>query len=193
VDHMPPLPAFWSAEELLFRNRPGGSGVLRLIAELLLDAQQLIILGDPVGAGQRTGLDLPATGGNGEIRDGRVLGFARTVRHHRGKAGLMRHLDCRERFGQRADLVHLDQDRIAQAGVNCCSTADGARPKEVEWDIGINHYRVKVGGKWLVVPDIAVIRGPNRLGHAVVWLYHEYEVENYAGVYVRCFIPGPAS
>jgi hypothetical protein len=73
-----------------------------------------------------------------------------------------------------------------RAGVNCCSTADGVRPSR-------NHYRVKVGGKWLIVPDSAVIRGPNRLGHAVVWLYYEFEIAEYTDAYVRCFLPGPAS
>ena len=77
-----------------------------------------------------------------------------------------------------------------RAGVNCCSTADGIRPKAVDWDIGANHYRVKVDGKWMTVPDRAAIRGPNRLGHAVVWLY--YDMDYVSDAYVRCFLPGPA-
>ena len=36
------------------------------------------------------------------------------MRHHRGVAGLVRHLDGGERLGQRTDLVDLDQDRIGQ-------------------------------------------------------------------------------
>jgi len=95
---------------------------------------------------------------------------------------------------------HLSRDIKAwvekltdQAGVNCCSTADGVRPREVEWDISKNYYRVKVDGKWLVVPDSAVVRGPNRLGHAVVWLYYEFEIDEHTYAYVRCFLPGQAS
>ena len=83
---------------------------------------------------------------------------------------------------------------IDQAGVNCCSTADGVQPLEVEWDIGANHYRVKVDNRWLTVPDSAVVRGPNRLGHAVVWLYYELDLErDVEDTYVRCFPPGPTS
>ena len=48
------------------------------LAELLLDAQQLVVLGDAVGPGRRAGLDLPAAGGDGEVGDRRVLGLARS-------------------------------------------------------------------------------------------------------------------
>ncbi len=48
-------------------------------------------------------------------------------------------------------------------GVQCCATADGYR--EVEWDMTGNSYRVKVENSWIVVPDRAVIKGPNRIGH----------------------------
>src|SRR5205807_10038796 len=75
--------------------------ILRLRAEFLLDAQQLIVFRGPVRARERTGLDLPAIGCNGEICDGRIFGLAGAVRHHRGIARLVRHLDGRERFGYR--------------------------------------------------------------------------------------------
>ena len=64
---------------------------------------------------ERAGLDLPAVGGDGEIGDGGIFRLARAVRHHRGVAGLVRHLDGGQRLGQRADLVDLDQDRIGDA------------------------------------------------------------------------------
>jgi ribosomal protein S18 acetylase RimI-like enzyme len=56
--------------------------------QLLLDAQQLVVLGDPVRAGRGAGLDLAAVGGHGEVGDGGVLGLARAVRHDRGVAPL---------------------------------------------------------------------------------------------------------
>jgi hypothetical protein len=46
-----------------------------------LDADQLVVLGQPVGARQRAGLDLPAIGGHGEVGDGGVLGLAGAVGH----------------------------------------------------------------------------------------------------------------
>src|SRR5262249_27965086 len=49
-------------------------------AELLLDADELVVLGEAVGARERAGLDLPAIGRDGEIGDRRILGLARAVR-----------------------------------------------------------------------------------------------------------------
>src|SRR5262245_35767120 len=51
-------------------------------------------------------------------------------------------------------------------GRGCCATADGFRPEEVEWDTAENSYRVRIDGKWFVVPDGAVIKEPNRIGYA---------------------------
>src|ERR1017187_8378712 len=56
----------------------------RLRAQFLLDPQQLIVLGGAVGARQRAGFDLPAIGGDCEVGDSGILGFAGAVRHHGG-------------------------------------------------------------------------------------------------------------
>src|SRR5215510_3819686 len=69
------------------------AGILRLVAELLLDAQELVVLGGAVGAGERAGLDLPAIGGDRQVGNGRILGLAGAMRHHRREARLMGHLD----------------------------------------------------------------------------------------------------
>ena len=69
----------------------------------------------PIGACQRAGLDLPAVRRHRQIGDGRVLGLARPVRHHRRVTGALRHLDRGQRLGQRADLIDLDQDRVRDA------------------------------------------------------------------------------
>jgi hypothetical protein len=71
-------------------------------------------------------------------------------------------------------------------GVPCCATADGAVPDV--WEMRHSHYRVKIYGEWLVVPDSAVVRGQNHLGHAVVWVDSS---ENF--MQVRCFLPGSQS
>ena len=79
-------------------------------------------------------------------------------------------------------------------GIPCCATADGTVPDEFTWDMGAKHYRVKVYGRWITVPDAAVIKGPNQLGHAVVWIAYDdpvYEAEPILSV--RCFLPGPQS
>ena len=71
------------------------------------------------------GLDLAGVGGDGEVGDRRVLGLARAVRDHGRVAVALRQLDRVERLGQRADLVHLDQDRVGDARARC--RARGAR------------------------------------------------------------------
>ena len=44
-----------------------------------------------------------------------ILGLAGAMRHHRGVARFVRHFDRGQGFAQGADLVDLDQDRIADA------------------------------------------------------------------------------
>jgi hypothetical protein len=48
------------------------------------------------------------------------------------------------------------------------------------------HYRVRIYGQWLVVPDDAVVTEPNRFGPAVVWPYND----RYDNTQIRCFMPG---
>ena len=62
---------------------------------------------------KRSGLDLAGVGGHGDIGDGGVLGFTGAVADHRGVAVFLGEFDGVERLGERTDLVHLDQDRVA--------------------------------------------------------------------------------
>src|SRR6185503_15526106 len=90
-------------------------GIADGIAEILLDAQQLVVFRGAVGTRQGAGLDLHGVGAHGDVRDGGVLGLARTVRYDRAEARALRELNGGEGFGNRADLVHLDQDRVRRA------------------------------------------------------------------------------
>lgn len=83
----------------------------------------------------------------------------------------------------------------------CCSFADGQRVEDVDWDTQSGcepapwqngadkcglHYRVRLSGKWIVVPDSALVTDPNKFGPAVVWPYKDAD-----GVtQIRCFLPG---
>lgn len=69
-------------------------------------------------------------------------------------------------------------------GEGCCDTADGF-PAEVQYDTASGHYRVRIDGVWLIVPDHAVITSPNKLGYAVVWYTHVDGKPK-----INCFIPG---
>ena len=46
----------------------------------------------------------------------------------------------------------------------CCSDADGSAVSDVDWETAGNHYRVRIDGAWVDVPDEAVITEPNRIG-----------------------------
>jgi hypothetical protein len=67
----------------------------------------------------------------------------------------------------------------------CCSDADGSAVSDVDWESSSGHYRVRLDGKWLDVPDEAVITGPNRIGRTMVW-----PMRGETGPVIRCFMPG---
>ena len=77
-------------------------------------------------------------------------------------------------------------DRLASGNGLCCAFADGVSVQDVDWDTQEGHYRVRIQGQWLVVPDAAVVTEPNRFGPAVVWPY----TDRYGNTRIRCFIPG---
>ena len=67
----------------------------------------------------------------------------------------------------------------------CCSDADGSAVSDVDWESKDGHYRVRLEGEWIDVPEEAVITEPNRVGRTMVWPIH-----GYMGVTIRCFMPG---
>jgi hypothetical protein len=77
-------------------------------------------------------------------------------------------------------------DRLASRNGLCCAFADGVSVQDVDWDTQEGHYRVRIQGQWLVVPDAAVVTEPNRFGPAVVWPYYD----RYGNTQIRCFMPG---
>ncbi len=77
-------------------------------------------------------------------------------------------------------------DKLASGKGLCCSFADGVSVEDVDWDTEGNNYRVRINGKWIVVPDAAVVAEPNKFGPAVVWPYQDME----GATQIRCFMPG---
>jgi len=67
----------------------------------------------------------------------------------------------------------------------CCSDADGTALSDVDWESSNGHYRVRIEGEWVEVPDDAVITEPNRVGRTMVW-----PIRGYGGLTIRCFMPG---
>jgi len=70
----------------------------------------------------------------------------------------------------------------------CCSDADGFAVSDPDWDLEGTHYRVRLDGAWIVVPDDAVITEPNRAGRTMVW-----PIKGSLGTSIRCFMPGNLS
>jgi hypothetical protein len=68
----------------------------------------------------------------------------------------------------------------------CCSDADGSAISDADWESGNGHYRVRIDGEWVNVPDEAVITEPNRVGRTMVWPIRD----GVGGLYIRCFMPG---
>ena len=67
----------------------------------------------------------------------------------------------------------------------CCSDADGVTIADPDWESHQGHYRVRLDGQWIDVPDDAVITEPNRAGRTIVW-----PVKTAFGISIRCFLPG---
>jgi hypothetical protein len=67
----------------------------------------------------------------------------------------------------------------------CCSDADGSAVADVDWESKDGHYRVRLHGEWIDVPDDAVITEPNRAGRTMVW-----PMWGTVGITIRCFLPG---
>ncbi len=73
----------------------------------------------------------------------------------------------------------------SKAGGLCCADADGTALSDVDWDTRNGHYRVRLQGEWIDVPDDTVITEPNRAGRTMVWPYY---INGHP--VVRCFMPG---
>jgi hypothetical protein len=76
-------------------------------------------------------------------------------------------------------------DSLRSAKGPCCSDADGSAVSDVDWESNGGHYRVRLEGAWLDVPDEAVITVPNRVGRTMVW-----PIRGSGGTLIRCFMPG---
>lgn len=67
----------------------------------------------------------------------------------------------------------------------CCSLSDGTVLSDVDWESRDGHYRVRIAGAWVEVPDDAVLTEPNKAGQTMAW-----PMPGPLGMSVRCFIPG---
>jgi hypothetical protein len=84
-----------------------------------------------------------------------------------------------------ADIRAWFRNVLAPNGLPCCDISDGHR---TDYDMRNGAYWVPVDGKWMIVPERAVIRGArNPVGQAVVWY-----VRRQGSVVISCFVPADA-
>jgi hypothetical protein len=69
----------------------------------------------------------------------------------------------------------------SKAGSQCCADADGY---DAQWDTKDGKFRVFGIAGWIVVPDDAVVREPNKVGVAKVWWVDKEQKT------IRCFLEG---
>src|SRR5688500_5463344 len=117
-----------------FHRKCVAARVPRPRSELLLDPEQLVVLGHSVRTRQRAGLDLGRRRADRDVRDRRVLGLAGTMRYDRRVSGPGRHVDRLQSFGQRPDLVRLDQDRVCHVLGDAARGGHGVCDEQVEVD-----------------------------------------------------------
>jgi hypothetical protein len=77
-------------------------------------------------------------------------------------------------------------DGLASGKGLCCSFADGVSIQDVDWDTKDGRYRVRIDGRWIDVPDAALVTEPNKFGLAVAWPYQDAN----GTTQIRCFMPG---
>ena len=54
----------------------------------------------------------------------------------------------------------------------CCDGTDAERVDDADWETKDGHYRVRIDGEWVDVPNEAVVVGPNLAGRTMVWPYY---------------------
>lgn len=75
----------------------------------------------------------------------------------------------------------------SKAGSPCCGgpKVDATVLEDTDWEVRNGHYRARIEGEWVDVPDDAVVDEPNRAGRTLVWPYHQDGKPR-----IRCFMPG---
>ena len=151
---------------LVARER-GTAGEDSRVAQLLLDAQKLIVLRDALAASRRTSLDLTRVRRDHEVGDRGVLGLTRTVRQHGGVARALREADRIERLGERSDLVDLDEQRVGDAALDAVGETGRVRDEQVVAD-ELDLRAESVGEELPVVPVVLSQRVLDRDDREVV-------------------------
>lgn len=128
-----------------------GTGVDGIVAELLLDAEDLVELGKTLRSGGSTGLDLTGAETDNDVSNGDILSLTRSVRDHDTPAVSVRVLGSLNRLGQGTDLVDLEEESVARLEL------DGLLDAERVGDSQIVTDNLDVLGLGEVAPGLPVV------------------------------------
>jgi hypothetical protein len=79
---------------------------------------------------------------------------------------------------------------LQSSSVHCCDKSEAKQLDGSDWDMKDGHYRVRVDGNWINVLDSALVKGPNLVGPALVWVRYYNPMGGKKTALVRCFMPG---
>ena len=102
--------------------------------------------------------------------------------------------DARDLDGRYANSPNKEWfDSLKSGKGPCCSDADGTALADVDWESHDGHYRVRIEGEWVDVPEDAVLTGPNLVGKTMVWPVYYRAMGAPVRVEIRCFLKGVES
>ena len=111
-----------------------GTSVDGVVAELLLDAEDLVELGSALRAARGTSLDLTSAETNDNVSDGDILGLTGAVGDHDAPVGSVGVLSSLDRLGEGPDLVDLEEKGIASLKVDGLLDALGVGDSQIITD-----------------------------------------------------------
>jgi hypothetical protein len=91
---------------------------------------------------------------------------------------------------KRPDLDDWYRSLQSSGAGHCCDKSEARQLDGNDWDMKDGHYRVLFEGNWLDVPDSALVKAPNLVGPALVWVYFYSPMGGKTTALVRCFMPG---
>ena len=101
--------------------------------------------------------------------------------------------DLDGRYAKLDPKMHDWFEKLQSKKGPCCADADGNVVTDADWETKDGHYRVRLAGKWIDVPDEAVVKEPNLYGPTMVWPIYSWNLYGANEPMVRCFMPGSLS
>jgi hypothetical protein len=78
--------------------------------QVFFNAQELVVLGNPISSRKRAGLDLTRVCSDRQVSYKGIFRLTRTMRDNGGPPVCLRKLNAIQSFGERSNLIYFDQD-----------------------------------------------------------------------------------